>query len=98
NKENKTQTFESQTNPQFEHTSQILCANPLHEKLKIDVCNAQSKNEVIAYFEMPIKQIYDTDTMTIDAQTYPLKSVSAPLDKTEIILCLSLFVSTRWVK
>ncbi|CAF4573725.1 unnamed protein product, partial [Rotaria sp. Silwood2] len=89
--ETKTQAFERQTNPQFEHISQILCANPLHAKLKIDVCNAQSKNEVIAYFEMPIKQIYDTDTMTIDAQTYPLKSVSAPLDKTEIILCLSLF-------
>ncbi|CAF4736197.1 unnamed protein product, partial [Rotaria sp. Silwood2] len=64
--ETKTQTFESQTNPQFEHISQFLCANPLHEKLKIDVCNAQSRNEVIAYFEMPIKQIYDTDTMTID--------------------------------
>ncbi|CAF5072055.1 unnamed protein product, partial [Rotaria sp. Silwood1] len=85
----KTQTFESQTNPQFEHTSQILCINPLHEKLKIDVCNAQSKNEVIAYFEMPIKQVYDTDTMTIDTQSYPLKSVSGPLDRTEIILRLS---------
>ncbi|CAF1446604.1 unnamed protein product [Rotaria sp. Silwood1] len=88
----KTQTFESQTNPQFEHTSQILCINPLHEKLKIDVCNAQSKNEVIAYFEMPIKQVYDTDTMTIDTQSYPLKSVSGPLDRTEIILRLSLFI------
>ncbi|CAF5102918.1 unnamed protein product, partial [Rotaria sp. Silwood1] len=28
--ETKTQTFESQTNPQFEHISQILCANPLY--------------------------------------------------------------------
>ncbi|CAF3816756.1 unnamed protein product [Rotaria sp. Silwood1] len=90
--ETKTQTYEGQTNPQFEHISQILCSNPLHEKLKIYVCNAKSKNEVIAYFEMPIKQVYDADTMTIDTQSYPLKSVSGPLDKTEIILHLSLFI------
>ncbi|CAF0788896.1 unnamed protein product [Rotaria sp. Silwood1] len=90
--ETKTQAFESQTNPQFEHVSQILCANPLHEKLKIDICDARNNNEIIAYFEMPIKLIYDTDTMTIDTQSYPLKCISEPLDKAAIILRLSLLI------
>ncbi|CAF4212678.1 unnamed protein product [Rotaria sp. Silwood2] len=90
--ERKTQAFESQTNPQFEHVSQILCANPLHEKLKIDICDGRNNNDIIAYFEISIKQIYDTDTMTIDTQSYPLRSLSEPLDKAEIILRLSLFI------
>ncbi|CAF3620644.1 unnamed protein product [Rotaria sordida] len=90
--EMKTQTFESKTDPEFEYVSQILCANPLHEKLKIDVCDARNNNEIIAYFEMPIKQIFDTDTMTIDTQSYPLRSLSEPLDRATIILRLSLFI------
>ncbi|CAF3589922.1 unnamed protein product [Rotaria sp. Silwood1] len=90
--EDKTQTFENRTNPQFQHLSQILCANPLHEKLRIDVCDARSNNEVIAYFEMPIKQIYDIDTMTIDNQSFSLKILSESLEKTSIILRLSLFI------
>jgi hypothetical protein len=88
----KTAAFESQTNPHFEHVSQILCANPLHEKLKIDVCDSRNNNEVIAFFELPIKQIYDTNTMTIDTQSFPLKSLTEPLDNAAIILRLSLFV------
>ena len=70
----------------------MLCANPLHEKLKIDVCDARNNNEVIAFFEIPIKQVYDTDTMTIDTQSFPLKSLSEPIDNAAIILRLSLFV------
>ncbi len=88
----KTSAFESQTNPHFEHVSQILCANPLHEKLKIDVCDARNNNEVIAFFELPIKQVYNTDTMTIDTQSFPLKSLTEPIDNAAIILRLSLFV------
>jgi len=41
---------------------------------------------------MPIKHIYDTDTMTIDTQAFPLKSLSGPLDNAAIILHLSLLV------
>jgi hypothetical protein len=70
-----------------------LCVNPLHEKLRIDVCDARNNNDVIAFFELPIKQIYDTDTMTIDMQSFALKSLSEPLDNAAIILRLSLFVS-----
>jgi hypothetical protein len=47
---------------------------------------------VIAFFELPIKQIYNTETMTIDTQSFPLKSLSEPLDNATIILRLSLFV------
>jgi Ca2+-dependent lipid-binding protein len=88
----KTQTFESQTNPQFEHVSQILCKSPLHEKLRIDVCDARSNNEVIAFFELPIKQIYNTETMRIESQAFQLKSLSEPLDNATIVLRLSLFI------
>ncbi|UJR26520.1 hypothetical protein I4U23_007843 [Adineta vaga] len=88
----KTQALESQTNPQFEHVSQLLCANPLHEKLHIDVCDGRNNNDVIAYFELPIKQIYDTNSMTIDTQSFALKSSSEPLDKAQILLHLSLFI------
>jgi hypothetical protein len=47
---------------------------------------------VIAFFELPIKQIFNTETMTIDTQSFPLKSLSEPLDNATIILRLSLFV------
>ncbi len=47
---------------------------------------------MIAFFELPIKQIYNTETMTIDTQSFPLKSLSEPLDNATIILRLSLFV------
>lgn len=70
-----------------------MCVSPLHEKLRIDVCDARHNNDVIAYFELPIKQIYDTDTMTIETQSFSLKSLSEPLDNATIILRLSLFVS-----
>ncbi|CAF1149216.1 unnamed protein product [Adineta steineri] len=88
----KTAAFESQTNPRFEHVSQLLCGSPLHEKLRIDVCDSRSNNDVIAYFEIPLKKIYDTETMTIDTQSFPLKSLSEPLDQAFILLRLSLFI------
>ncbi len=47
---------------------------------------------MIAFFELPIKQIFNTETMTIDTQSFPLKSLSEPLDNATIILRLSLFV------
>ena len=90
--ESKTPTLESQTNPQFDHVSQLLCKNPLHEKIRIDICDARQNNEVIAFFELPIKQIYNTDTMTIETQSFPLKSSSEPLDTATILLRLSLSV------
>ncbi|CAF1165227.1 unnamed protein product [Adineta ricciae] len=87
----KTHALESQTNPKFEHVSQLLCVNPLHEKLRIDVCDARSNDDVIAYFELPIKSIYNANSMTIDTQAFPLKSSSEPLDRAQILLHLSLF-------
>ncbi|CAF4583689.1 unnamed protein product [Rotaria socialis] len=90
--EDKTRTFDSQTNPKFEHVSQILCANPLHEKLKIDVCDAKTNNEIIGYFEIPIKQIFDTETMTIETQAYSLKCLSEPFDRAQIFVRLSLLI------
>ncbi|CAF2252498.1 unnamed protein product [Rotaria magnacalcarata] len=90
--EDRTQAFDSQTNPKFEHVSQILCANPLHEKLKIDVCDAKNNNEIIAYFEMPIKQVFDTETMTIETQAYTLKCLSEPFDRAQIFVRLSLLI------
>ncbi|CAF3704281.1 unnamed protein product [Rotaria sp. Silwood1] len=88
--ERKTQTFENQTNPLFEHISQILCSNPLQQQLTIEVCDARSNNDIIGIFQLPIKQIYDTDTMIIDSQAFPLKGVSEPLDNVSIILRLTL--------
>ncbi|CAF0743361.1 unnamed protein product [Adineta steineri] len=88
----KTHTFESQTNPLFEHISHILCSNPIQQQLKIQVHDARSNNEVIAYFEIPVKQILNMDTMTIDSQEFPLKSSSEPLDRASIVLRLSLHV------
>ncbi|CAF0965132.1 unnamed protein product [Adineta ricciae] len=88
----KTHALENQTNPKFEYVSQFLCVNPLHEKLHIDVCDARSNNDVIAYFELPIKSIYDANSMTIDTQAFPLKSSSEPLDRAQILLHLSLFI------
>ena len=90
--ETRTSTFESQTNPVFEHISQILCTNPLQQKLVIEVCDARSNNEVIAFIELPIKQIYDTESMTIETQSFPLKSFTEPLDNTTIVLHVSLNV------
>lgn len=84
--------LESQTNPRFDHISQFLCVNPLHEKLKIDVCEAKSNNEVIAFFEIPIRQIYDAEDMTIESQSFPLKCVSEAHDGAKIILRLALSV------
>ena len=85
-------TFESQTNPLFEHISHILCSNPLQQHLTIEVCDARSNNEVIAFFEIPIKQIYNTEAMTIEPQSFALKSLTEPLDQAKIILRLSLNV------
>ncbi|UJR22549.1 hypothetical protein I4U23_025598 [Adineta vaga] len=90
--ERKTLTLESQTNPLFEHISQILCTNPLQQKLTIEVRDARSNNDVIAFLELPIKQILDTNTMTIDTQEFALKSLTEPLDKTSIVLRLSLHI------
>ena len=91
--ERKTQTFESQTNPLFEHISQILCSNPIQQQLIIEVRDARSNNDVIGFFELPIKQIYDTDSMIIDTQAFSLKSLNEPLDGASIVLRLSLSVS-----
>ncbi|CAF3301091.1 unnamed protein product [Rotaria socialis] len=90
--ERKTQTFESQTNPSFEHISQILCANPVQQQLTIDVCDARSNNDIIGFFQLPIKQIFDTDSMTIDTQAFPLRSSSEPLDNVTIVIRLSLHI------
>lgn len=98
--EQKTATLESQTNPKFEHISQILCANPLQQKLTIHVCDSRSNNEDIAFFELPLKQIFDIDTMTIGTQSYSLRSTSQALNGASIDVRLSLFVSycsgIRW--
>ncbi|CAF1168043.1 unnamed protein product [Rotaria sordida] len=90
--ERKTQTFDSQTNPSFEHVSHILCSNPIQQQLIIEVCDARSNNEIIGIFQLPIKQIFDTDSMSIDSQTFPLKGVSEPLDNVSIVLHLSLHI------
>jgi len=89
----KSQTFESQTNPLFEHISHILCSNPLQQQLLIEICDARSNNDIIAFFELPIKQIFDTNSMIIDTQSFSLKSSTEPLDKVSIVLRLSLHVS-----
>ncbi|CAF4403022.1 unnamed protein product, partial [Rotaria sp. Silwood2] len=88
--ERKTQTFESQTNPLFEHISHILCSNPIQQQLTIEVCDARSNNEIIGTFQLPIKQIFDSESMTIDSQAFPLKGLSEPLDNVSIVLRLSL--------
>ena len=90
--ERRTPIFESKTDPRFEHSSQIFCANPLHQKLSIEVLDARSNNELIGFFEIPIKHIYDSQAMTIDTQAFPLRNVSEPLDRANIVLRLSLFV------
>ncbi|CAF1046797.1 unnamed protein product [Adineta ricciae] len=92
NTERKTHTLESQTNPSFEHISQILCSNPLQQQLKIEVRDARSNNDIIGYLELPIKNILDTDSMTIDTQEFPLKSSTEPLDRVSIVLRLSLHI------
>jgi hypothetical protein len=61
--------------------------------LIIEVCDARSNNEIIGFFELPIKQIFDTDSMIIDTQAFSLKSFTEPLDKASIVLRLSLNVS-----
>lgn len=93
-------TFESQTNPLFEHISHILCSNPLQQHLTVEVCDARSNNEVIAFFEIPIKQIYESDAMIMGPQTFALKSLTEPLDQAKIILRLSLNVCLwkRWME
>ncbi|CAF1631558.1 unnamed protein product [Rotaria magnacalcarata] len=90
--ERKTQTFESQTNPSFEHISQILCSNPIQQQLTIEVCDARSNNDIIGFFQLPIKQIFDTDSMTIDTQAFPLRSLSEPLDNVTVVVRLSLHI------
>ena len=85
--------MESQTNPSFEHISQILCSNPLQQQLRVEVRDARSNNDVIGYLELPIKNILDTDSMTIDTQEFPLKSSTEPLDRAAIVLRLSLHVN-----
>ena len=47
---------------------------------------------MIGFFELPIKQIFDTELMTMETQSFPLKSYTEPLDRASIVLRLSLNV------
>lgn len=90
--EDRTTGLESQTNPRFEHISHIFCSNPIQQKLSIEVCDSRVNNEVIAFYELPIKQIYDTENMTIETQAFPLRSLTEPLNNATILLRLSLLI------
>ena len=57
------------------------------------MCDAQNRNEQIGFVELPIKQIYDSEAMTINKQTFTLRNLSEPLDTARIVLHLSLLVS-----
>lgn len=61
--------------------------------MTIEVCDARSNNDIIGVFQLPIKQIFDADSMTIETQAFPLKSLSEPLDNVKIVLRLTLHVS-----
>lgn len=64
----------------------------MEQEVTVEVCDTRSNNDVIAYFQMPIKQIFETESMTIQNQSFPLKGLSEPLDNVSIVLRLSLHV------
>ncbi|CAF0759941.1 unnamed protein product [Didymodactylos carnosus] len=91
NFKDKTITLERSTNPKFNHISQILLTEPSHQLLQINVRDAKNNNDILAYVQFSIKQLYDQDTMC-ETRAFPLKSHTGPIEYCTVTLRLCLFI------